>query len=331
MQRHKEINPPLSRSETFVIQENVSLKDKNWFQTGGPARYFCEPSTATDFQEALTFAKQNNLKIFLLGEGANILVSDEGFDGLVIHPRSGDIVVTKGSDAEHALVTAPAGLSMNDCIEKTLDAHLTGLEVFSGIPGQLGGCAYINLHYFTHFFSHFLVKAQVIEKATGAIFEVDHNWFNYGYNTSTLMEGNHFVISVTMKLKRATDTETAYARGRRYEIIRHRASRYPVSHTCGSFFRNFHDNEVTLVWNGKKMIFVAFYLDKLGVKGTESVGGACVSWQHANMLVNKNNATSTDLIQLARTLQEKVKAKFGIVPHSECIFVGFKTYPLLDA
>jgi UDP-N-acetylmuramate dehydrogenase len=174
------------------------------------------------------------------------------------------------------------------------------------------------------------VRAQVIEKDTNTVLEVDLNWFNYGYNKSTLMTGRYFVVSVTLKLQRATDTETAHAQGRRYEIIRHRASRYPSSNTCGSFFRNFHEDEVTLVWNGKKMIYVAFYLDKIGVKGTAAIGGACVSWQHANMLVNKDNATSTDIINLARLLQEKVKAEFGIIPRPECIFVGFKDYPLLD-
>ncbi len=316
---------------SFIIQENVPLADKNWFKTGGLARYFCEPLTAFEFQQALTFTKERNLELFFLGEGANVLISDEGFDGLIIHPRSAPLVITDDPDnTTHAFVTAPAGLTMDNCIEQTLGDHLIGLEVFSGIPGSLGGCAYINLHYFQHFFSDFLVSAEIIAKDTSTLLKVDRAWFNYGYNQSTLMNGNYFIISVTLKLQRATDTETAYAQGRRYEIIRHRTSRYPSSHTCGSFFRNFYENEVTLIWNGKKMIYVAFYLDKIGVKGTESVGGACVSWQHANMLVNKNLATSSDLIQLACTLQEKVKIEFGIMPHPECIFVGFKDYPLLD-
>jgi UDP-N-acetylmuramate dehydrogenase len=326
--KHSAMN---NQKKTFLIHENIPLADKNWFKTGGPARYFCEPETASDFQQALAFAKEHFLELFFLGEGANILISDEGFNGLVIHPRSAPLVITDcPDDSAAALVTAPAGLSMNECIEKTLASSLTGLEVFSGIPGSLGGCAYINLHYFHHFFSDFLVSAQVIEKDTNTILEVDLDWFKYGYNTSTLMTGNYFVISVTLKLQRATATETAHAQGRRYEIIRHRASRYPASNTCGSFFRNFYEEEVTLVWNNKKMIHVAFYLDKIGVKGTATVGGACVSWQHANMLVNKNNATSTNIVNLARMLQEKVKAEFGIIPRPECIFVGFKEYPLLD-
>ncbi len=311
-----------------LIQKNIPLQDKNWFKTGGSARYYCEPATPQEFQEALSFAKQHALEIFLLGEGANVLINDEGFDGLVIHPKKIDPIIHPAQNG-YSLVTCAAGLSMNTLIEKMLDAQLTGLEVFSGIPGTVGGSAYINLHYFTHFLSDFIVSGHVIEKETGNVFEVDLTWFNYGYNKSTLIAGNHYLIDLTLRLKHGTEVDAAYAKGRRFEIIRHRASRYPVSNTCGSFFRNFYENEVTLVKNGKKMIFVAFYLDKIGVKGTETSGGACVSYQHANMLVTSDMATSQDVVNLARTLQKKVKAEFGIIPQPECILVGFKTNPLL--
>ncbi|MDZ4149981.1 hypothetical protein, partial [Methylicorpusculum sp.] len=81
--------------------------------------------------------------------------------------------------------------------------------------------------------------------------------------------------------------------------------------------------------NGKKMIHTAYYLDKLGIKGTLQVGDAIVSWQHANMLVNKGNATSADIINLARIMQQLVFNSFGIMPHSECQLIGFNEYPLL--
>jgi UDP-N-acetylmuramate dehydrogenase len=99
--------------------------------------------------------------------------------------------------------------------------------------------------------------------------------------------------------------------------------------TCGSFFRNFHNHEVSLVSNGKKMIFVAYYLDKIGIKGQLKVGDAIVSYQHANMLINQGNATSTDIITLACTMQKMVKDHFDIVPQPECRLIGFKEYPLL--
>lgn len=307
----------------MIIREYVPLADKTWFKIGGPARYFCEPVTPHNFQEALIFAKTHKLEIFVLGQGANILVHDDGFDGLVIHPATTTPTI-KGN-----LVTASAGTTMNDLIEFTLDHGLTGLEVFSNIPGSIGGSAYINLHYFEYFLSDFLVSATVIDKLTGKSKSVDKAWFNFGYDTSTLVDGNYYLLDATFALKQSTPEEVAYARGRRFEITRHRMSRYPKGFTCGSFFRNFTPDEVTIERDGRKMIYVAFYLDQIGVKGTEHVNNAWVSGMHANMLVNMGGASAQDIVTLARTLQEKVQERFGIIPQPECIFVGFKQYPLL--
>ena len=74
-----------------LIQQNVPLADKNWFNTGGNARFYTQPTTAQEFSDAVVFAKENNLKTFVLGKGANVLISDEGFDGLVIHPHVNSI------------------------------------------------------------------------------------------------------------------------------------------------------------------------------------------------------------------------------------------------
>ncbi len=312
----------------LTIQENIPLNDKNWFATGGPARYFCEPVDALEFQEALQFAKDKNLEIFILGQGANILISDQGFDGLVIHPLKNPISIDEVVENQ-VLVTANAGVTMDELIKFCLDHFIIGLEDFSNIPGTIGGSVFINLHYFTHFLSHFLVGAQVIEKETGEILNVDHDWFNFGYDQSKLMERKHYLFNATFQLTKATPLEVAYAQGRSVEICRHRVSRYPTSRTCGSFFRNFHDNEVELLVNGKKAIWVAYYLDKIGVKGQLSVGDASVSYQHANMITHNGKATSADIIELARTMQELVRDTFGIVPQPECLLVGFKNYPLL--
>lgn len=312
---------------SILIQTDIPLRDKNWFKTGGSAKFYCQPTTPQEFQQALVFAQEKKLEIFVLGSGANILISDDGFDGLVIHPQLRNITIENKED--FCFLTAGSGMTIEELIHYCLDHNIGGLEEFSGIPGTVGGATYINLHYFQFLFSHFLVKATVIHKTTGELKEVDHAWFNFGYNQSTLMNHEYYVVDATLKLKKITDIEVAYARGRSVEIIRHRVSRYPSKNTCGSFFRNFHDNEVTLIYNGKKAIWVGYYLDKVGVKGALKIGGACVSHQHANMLVTNETATSTDVINLARTMQELVQKEFGILPQSECLMVGFKTYPLL--
>lgn len=315
-------NAPFLKSA--LIQNNIPLHDKNWFATGGPAKFFAQPTSAAEFQQALTFAHQNALAIFILGKGANILISDEGFDGLVIQPQ-----LTHLEIIEEHLVKAGAGVSMHDLIEFCLAHNLIGLEEFSGIPGTVGGSVYINLHYFQFLLEQFLVRATVIHAKTGMLEIVNPAWFKFGYDQSRLQEEEYYLLDATFILKKATDLEIAFARGRRVEIIRHRVSRYPSKNTCGSFFRNFHDHEVTLTSNGKKMIYVAYYLDKLGLKGQLQVGDAIVSYQHANMLVNQGKATSTDIITLARMMQEKVRDAYRIIPQPECRLVGFKEYPLL--
>ena len=307
------------------IQKNIPLNDKNWFSTGGPARFFCEPTTEMQFVQAVQYARDHALEIFVLGAGANILISDDGFDGLVIRPQLKQIVSHPGDP----LVTAGAGADIQELIDCSLDLLKIGLEDFSGIPGTVGGAMYINIHYFKHLLSNFVVSARVIEAASGLVYDVAPDWFGFGYNQTKLLEKKHFLISATFALKPVDLIQAAYARGRRDEIIRHRTSRYPNANTCGSFFRNFHDHEIPDVIHGKKIPFVAYYLDKIGVKGALSVGGAVVSYQHANMLVTQPQATSSDVINLARIMQQKVIDQFGLKPQPECQLIGFKYHPLL--
>ena len=127
----------------------------------------------------------------------------------------------------------------------------------------------------------------------------------------------------SFRLKKGSDLEAAFSKGRSFEIIRQRARRYPKERTCGSFFRNFLPEEVC-----GKVSSVAFYLDKIGVKGTLSKGQAVVSRKHANMLETKEGATSADVVALAREMQKLVYKNFGLVPVPECRFLGFPSFPL---
>ena len=325
----QKISTPFENQYALLIQTNVPLADKNWFKTGGAARFYCEPTNSQQFQQAIIYATTHHLDIFMLGQGANILVSDEGFDGLVIRPTLTEITTTSINSNE-LLVKADAGVTMPNLIDYCLNNNIVGLEEFSGIPGTVGGSVYINLHYFNFLLASFLVSAEIINKKTGALEIVDAQWFNFGYNDSQLHKKDYFLVNATFKLKRATAQETAFAQGRKTEIIRHRAHRYPQVRTCGSFFRNFLPHEVALEIDNKKIIFVAYYLDKIGVKGTLRSGDAIVSPQHANMIVNLANATSTDIITLACQMQQLVLDTFNIVPQPECQLIGFKKYPLLQ-
>ena len=321
------IETQLPHHNAFLIQEHISLCDKNWFRTGGIARYYAAPISSDDFKQALMFAHMHAMPIFVLGEGANCLISDNGFNGLIIRPQLRTITSAEVSD-DIIHVTAGSGVSMEELIHYCLSNHYSGLEEFSGIPGTVGGSIYINLHYFSFLIEHFLVSATVIDATTYTVQTVSPKWFSFGYDYSLLHEKKHFLIDATFSLKKVSEIKAAYAQGRSDEIIRHRHARYPTQNSCGSFFRNFHDHEVSLISNNKKMIYAAYYLDKVGVKGTLQSGNALVSHQHANMIVNKGDATSADIIAVARHMQEMVYERFGIVLQPECQLIGFNTYPL---
>ena len=307
------------------IRTHVPLRRAAWFQTGGPATWFCEPRTDIEFQQAIAFARGHGLAIAALGEGANVLVSDNGFDGLAIRPRNTEIVIKRGS----ALVRAGAGASVKDAINTCLGHRLLGIEEFSGIPGTIGGAVFINIHYFEHLLSELVVGGRVIDVRTGEIEDVSAQWFAFGYDRSRLHEGTHLLVDATFRLRRTDAREAAYAMGRRDEIIRHRERRYPTEKTCGSFFQNFTKAEVAHGAAGAGVTNVAYYLDQLGVKGTLRVGDALVSPKHANMIVNCGNATSADIARLARRMQDMVRKRYGLVPRPECRLIGFKKPPLL--
>ncbi len=317
-------------SFTMKIEQHVPLAPLNWFRTGGEARFYCEPSTPEEYQEALQFQQKHELDLFVLGEGANILVNDDGFRGLVMKPHNTEIAITQDDSIGKGItVSAGAGVEMQNLIDWCLDAGVGGLEEFSGIPGTVGGSVYINLHYFDHLLSDFLVKGTVINRTDLDIFEADNEWFQFGYDESKFHEKEHILIDAQFSVSRVSSGEAEYAKGRRDEIIRHRNRRYPESHTCGSFFRNFLPEEVSLEINDKRMVFVAYYLDKLGIKGELAVGDAVVSFKHANMIVNQGEATSEQIVALARKMQTLVQQEFGILPKPECQLIGFDDYPLL--
>ncbi|MBF0206593.1 MAG: FAD-binding protein [Oligoflexia bacterium] len=327
------------------IQKNISLADKNWFKTGGAAAYYSTPQTSAEFTESILYAVSNQLPVFVLGEGANILISDDGYPGVVIHPKLKKIAIDN-LDTRN-IVTAEAGVTLQDLIDyltannyesiiyPTHQNRITsasndlgnGLVEFSGIPGTIGGSVYINVHYFQYFLSNFLLSAELIAKENGKIFSVDENWFKFDYDDSRLQEKQHYLLRASFQLKKINDLESAYQRGRRDEIIRHRQQRYPTSNTCGSFFRNFKLEEIPFEIHGKKILNVAYYLDQLGIKGELSFGKARVSPQHANMLITSDGAISADIINLAQEMKKRLWDRFHLTPHLECQLIGFGDAP----
>ncbi len=310
------------------IQHSVSLRDKNWFRTGGEATFFAAPHTTQELLTCFDWATTHTCPTHILGLGANTLISDSGFKGLIIRPAMATIGYTDGTSMGDVFVQAGAGVSIATLIAECLNNNIIGLEEFSGIPGTVGGSVYNNLHYYDFSLADFVHSAEVIDCTTGLLEAVDKAWLALGYDSSRLHQKQHVLVSATFLLKRVSPLDAAYARGRHVEIIRHRAKRYPVINTCGCFLRNFTDQEIARMTDQKKLRFVAYYLDQAGVKGVLQHGGATVSHQHANMIVTNTAATSADIIAVARRMQELVYKQCGMVPTPECELVGFEQYPL---
>lgn len=314
-----------------IIREQVDLKQYNWFGVGGLAHYFSEPKTVEELTEVVNWAKIHSLPARLLGQGANVLISDEGFNGLIIKLALLDIV-HEDYDTEFVLLSASAGCSLEAVIAYMFDrAKCVGLEEFSGIPSSIGGALFINLHYFEFLISMFVFTATVYDIKNAEIKIVDREWFQFGYDDSTMKRDRNFIlINATFKLKKANELAIAFAKGRNVEIIRHRKSRFPYEKTCGCFFKNFsaEDENVIVNGEGKKIFAAAYYIDQLGLKGTLYKGHSFISPKHANMITHDGEGTATEIIEIARVIQREVFKGFRLCLEPECELIGFDNYPL---
>ena len=155
------------------MRNDVSLAPLTWFKTGGTAKYLSEPATLEELKNDLAFAAKNGLPFEVLGEGANTLVSDEGYTGMIIHPVNKELKLTEREDCFY--LEAGAGAKVQDAIDYALERKALGLEEFSGLPGTIGGAAFINAHFFEFFLADFLVSAVVVSPS-GETKEVSKDW-----------------------------------------------------------------------------------------------------------------------------------------------------------
>jgi len=297
------------------IRGNVSLKTFTSFKIGGPASFFCEPENSSEVIESINFARSNSLPIFVLGLGANILVSDNGFSGLVIRQKNHKVSV------EDNIVKAESGVTVEELINITLERNLIGLEDFSGIPSSLGGALYINLHYFDAFIGPRVRSAQVLNKDNREIEKVDQCWFRYGYDDSRLKTDKHYLLlEAELELEKVNDFRKYEAIGKSKEIIRTRKYKYPSEPSVGSIFQNLTSEEQKHLNLPTRS--VAYLIDVCGLKG-KKVGDAMLSHRHANMIINVGNAKAADVLELAEFIKEEVKKRFDVKLKFEMELVGF--------
>jgi UDP-N-acetylmuramate dehydrogenase len=297
------------------IQENILLKPYTSFKIGGPARFFCEPKSSLDVLEFIDFARSKNLPVFVLGMGANILVSDDGFQGLVIRQQNDKISVKDN------IMKAEAGVTVEKLIEKALSENLIGLEDFSGIPSSLGGALYINLHYFDAFMGPLVRSALVLNSDNLKTEVVEQSWFRYDYDNSKLKtDKQYLLLEAQLELEKVNEYRKYEALGKSKEIIRTRKYKYPFEPSVGSVFQNLSSDEQKQ--RNLPTRSVAYLIDVCGLKG-KRVGDAMLSHRHANMIINAGNAKAAEVLELAQIIKQDVKDRFEVDLKFEMELVGF--------
>lgn len=297
------------------VLKNEPLSLHTGFKIGGPTRYFIKPKNEEELISSIKFSKEKNLPFFLLGGGYNVLVSDDGFDGVVIHPE------LKNIDFKGDRVFAESGVSIDEIIDKTLSRGLVGLENFSGIPGSLGGALFINIHYYKSLISQYVRRVRTLNEEGERVI-IRSGGGGWLYENSRIKKDGLIVVDAEFKLKKVSTKDKWKAIGRSEEIRRTRGYKYPSEPSVGSIFQNLDKDR----FYGVASSSAAYYIDKLGLKGM-SVGGASISKKHANMIINEGEAGAKDVVELAKEVKKRVKEEFGIELKPEIEFLGFEENP----
>jgi UDP-N-acetylmuramate dehydrogenase len=290
------------------LQRDVPLAPFTTFGIGGPADLLATPQTADELAGAIRWARAESVPWFLLGLGANVLVGDRGYRGLVIKNEA------QHFSFEGTRLVAESGAVVLDLIEHATEHGLSGLEHYQDIPSTVGGAMWQNLHFlsYPHERTHFI--EEVTESATilapdGSTETVDGGWFEFGYDDSRLHRTEDVVLDVTFALEPREPKDIQLVRDMN---ARWRAEKHPpgaVRMSAGSIFQKLEG------------IGAGRLIDAAGLKG-HRIGGAEVSDHHANYILNVAHATAADVRALIDYVQRTVEADSGHRLRPEIGFVG---------
>lgn len=286
-------------AEQIFRQEPMSWHTT--FRTGGPAELFLEIKTVEQLQQLLTFFRESSTKYFVVGNGSNLLVSDKGYDGAILHigDAFGEIRI-----ADEKIMTQ-AGVLLSRVASAALEHSLTGFEFASGIPGSVGGGVVMNAGAYEGEMRQVVSRVKGITQ-TGEGKEFSNKELDFGYRDSILKREKIVVTDVEFQLSGGIRKEISaqmadYAERRRVK----QPLEYP---SAGSTFKRPE----------------GYYAGKLimdsGLKGY-SVGGAQVSSKHCGFIINRGGATTADIRQLMKEVQDRVKEQFGVELEPEVIYL----------
>ena len=285
----KDFLQEISRLKIDIV-ENEPLSRHTFYNTGGKCKAMIYPTSVDNLKQCLSILKGQ--KLFILGNGSNVLVSDKGFNGFVINTKKVNKITIKGD-----LIVADAGANLVDVVNLSCDNCLSGLEFAIGIPASVGGAVCMNSGCFGKTIGEYVVYV----KGENGIY--NNKNCNFDYRTSRFSQEG--ILQVCFKLK-PWDNETIQGKLEHYKKIRF--NKAPKGKSCGSVFKN-------------EEYFAGKLIDEAGLKGF-SIGGAKISEKHANYVINYNNATSQDIYSLIKHVKKRVYSLFEIDLKEELKYVG---------
>jgi UDP-N-acetylmuramate dehydrogenase len=319
------------------IQENISLKNYTTFKIGGPAKYFYVAENKEEIKKAVETAKELNLNYFILGNGSNILISDKGFDGLVIKLQVTRLpsleAKATGGQASYKLqgnnIYAEAGVKLGELVKYSVDNNLTGMEWAAGIPGTLGGAIRGNAGAFGKSMADIIQEVTALNKDLRfTIYDLRN--IKYGYRDSIFKHNKDIILSAVLKLEKGN---SEISQKKIQEYLQKRKSIQPLEYpSVGSVFKNILFSEISPEAFKKCLkleqfrqagkIPAGWLIENAGLKG-KKIGGAQISEKHSNFIINTGNASAEDVIILISLIKQKVRNKFDLQLMEEIEYVGF--------
>jgi UDP-N-acetylmuramate dehydrogenase len=337
----------LKEIQDFKPQFEIPLAKFTTWRIGGPAEILVQTDNSSDLQKVLLSAIKNQIPYTIIGNGSNILVSDQGVRGLVIinksknitlgpildsrvsnekilarHTETGDKNFYSFSDLDYQengpeqLVTFDSGVMLPYAINWIFKNNLTGLQWFAGIPGSIGGSFYNNIHGGSRHFSEYFYEAKIIHE-NGIISNAGYDFFEFGYDKSILRTNPKIVVlQVTLKLIQG---DTVKAKSVANEWLKRKSIQPKIS--CGSVFQCLTDSEQLAL--GYPTPSIGYIVDKiLHLKGKQ-IGDAQISITHGNFIPNLGQAKASQVLELMKDIISQTKDKIGVKLHPEINFLGF--------